>query len=127
MLVDTSWISRPRNTRLEVRMEVTPYDFRIKAETDGERTVLLVSGDVALATSPILINRVEALFRQPIASIILDLGEVTFLDSSGIAALLRAQTLALEHGVPFALSSVSPEVRLVVKGAGLTDILGLES
>jgi hypothetical protein len=35
--------------------------------------------------------------------------------------------MLIEHDVPFALSSVSPEVRLVVKSAGLTDILGLES
>jgi anti-sigma B factor antagonist len=127
MLIDNSWIPGTRNTRLEARMEVTPYDFRVKAETEGERTVLWISGDVALATSPILINRVEALFRKPIAGIILDLGAVTFLDSSGLAALLRAHTLAVEHDVPFALASVSPEVRLVVRSAGLTDILGLES
>jgi anti-anti-sigma factor len=108
-------------------VEVTPYDFRIKAEKLDDRTVLSVSGDVDLATSPIVINKVEALFREPIASIALDLGAVTFLDSSGLAALLRAHTLAVEHDVPFMLASVSTEARRVVKSAGLADLLGLES
>lgn len=108
-------------------MEVTPFDFRIEVEKCGDCAVLSVAGDVDLATSPILINKVESLFREPIASIALDLGAVTFLDSSGIAALLKAHTLAVEHGVPFTFASVSLAVRDVVKSVGLADVLGLKS
>lgn len=108
-------------------MEVTPYDFRIDVQAIGDRIVVSLAGDVDLATSPIVINRVEALFREPVAGVIaLDLGAVTFIDSSGLAALLRAQTLAVEHEVPFTIASVSREVKIVVESTGLRDVLGLE-
>jgi anti-sigma B factor antagonist len=107
-------------------VEVTPFDFRIKVEELDGRTVLSVAGDVDLATSPIVLNRVEGLFRESVTTIALDLGAVTFLDSSGLAALLRAHTLAVEHDVPFTFASVSSEVRRVVRGAGLADVLGID-
>jgi anti-sigma B factor antagonist len=105
-------------------LEVTPFDFRITVETAEHRTVLSVSGDVDLATASIVLNRVEALFREPITAFVLDLGGVTFLDSSGIEALLKAEALAVEHRVPFVLVSTSAEVRRSLHGAGLADVLG---
>jgi anti-sigma B factor antagonist len=105
----------------------TPFDFRIEVERIGDRAVLVIAGDVDLATAPIVINKVESLFREPIASIAVDLGAVTFVDSSGIAALLKAHTLAMERCVPFAFASLSLEVRHIIRSTGLADVFGLES
>jgi anti-sigma B factor antagonist len=108
-------------------MEETPFDFRIETKKIGDVTVLLIAGDVDLATTPIVSNRIESLFRAPIESFALDLGAVTFLDSAGIAALLRAQSLAVEHDVPFSFTSMSVEVRRIIKSAGLAGVLGLQA
>jgi anti-anti-sigma factor len=108
-------------------VEETPFDFRIDVEKTGDRAVLSIAGDVDLATAPIVLNKIESLFREPIAALALDLAAVTFLDSSGIAALLKAHTLAVEHGVPIAFASVSPEVRRIVRSTGVADVLGLKS
>ena len=86
-----------------------------------------IAGDVDLATAPMVINRVEAIFREPVTGLALDLGKVTFLDSSGIAALLRADTLAVEHDVPFTFAAISPEVRRIISSTGLAERFGLGS
>jgi anti-sigma B factor antagonist len=108
-------------------VEVTPFDFRLEVEKIGDRAVLLIAGDVDLATTPMVLNKLESLFRDPIASLTLDLGAVTFLDSSGIHGLLQAHTLAVEHGVPFTVESVSTMARTVIKTAGLIELFGMES
>ncbi len=106
---------------------MTPFDFRIEVETVKGRARLSLAGDVDLATSSIVMNRVEAVFREPITSLALDLGGVTFLDSSGIEALLKAEALAREHRVPFVLASASADVRRIINGSGLADVLGVTS
>jgi anti-sigma B factor antagonist len=108
-------------------VEETPFDFRIEIEKIGDQSVLLIAGDVDLATAPIVINKVESLFREPIARLALDLGGVTFLDSSGIAALLKARTLSVEQGVPFTIASVSTTAKTVIGTAGLVELFGMES
>ena len=108
-------------------MHETPFDFRIEIEKIGDQSVLLIAGDVDLATAPIVINKVESLFREPIAGLALDLGGVTFLDSSGIAALLKARTLSVERGVPLTIVSVSTTAQTVIGTAGLVELFGMES
>jgi anti-sigma B factor antagonist len=107
-------------------MEETPFDFRIEVKKVDDGTVLVIAGDVDLATTPIVSNKIESLFREPMGSLALDLGSVTFLDSAGIAALLRAQSLAVEHDVPISFTSVSVEVRRIFKSAGLAEVFGQE-
>jgi anti-sigma B factor antagonist len=108
-----------------LRMDETPFDFRIEVEKSGDQVALTIAGDVDLATAPMLINRVQSLFNEPVAELALDLTKVTFLDSSGIAALIKANTTADEHDARFTLASASPEVRRILRSTGLAERFGL--
>jgi anti-sigma B factor antagonist len=66
-----------------------PNEFDVSAETAGEGALVVrVSGDLDLATSP---RFTEALAAAPAARhLVIDLTDCTFLDSSGVRALVQA-------------------------------------
>ena len=57
------------------------------------------------------------------SDLVIDLSNVTFIDSSGISTLLRANEYQRESGRTFAVSDASPAVRRVLEITGLVDIL----
>nr|WP_203690202.1 STAS domain-containing protein [Streptomyces sp. SID12488] len=64
--------------------------------TDGERggwTVLQVSGEMDLVTSPELRQRVHDAVAEGIHRVVLDLSEVVFCDSSGVGVLIATRRL----------------------------------
>lgn len=78
--------------------------------------VIVVRGDIDMAGGPL----VEAAIHQidngnPIR---LDLGGVTFIDSSGLRSLLVASRRAHEHSTVAILQSVGPEVARLLEITG---------
>nr|WP_203731259.1 STAS domain-containing protein [Streptomyces sp. SID12501] len=64
--------------------------------TDGERggwTVLQVSGEMDLVTSPELRQRVHDAVAEGRHRVVLDLSEVVFCDSSGVGVLIATRRL----------------------------------
>ncbi|QIS24264.1 STAS domain-containing protein [Nocardia terpenica] len=59
-----------------------------------EATVLTVAGEVDLATAPALENAIEATLGGKPAALIIDLSQVSFLASAGMAALVAAHQRA---------------------------------
>ncbi|RDI67636.1 anti-anti-sigma factor [Nocardia pseudobrasiliensis] len=59
-----------------------------------EATVLTVAGEVDLATAPALESAIEATLGGKPAALIIDLSQVTFLASAGMAALVAAHQRA---------------------------------
>ena len=54
----------------------------------------------------------------------LDLAEVTFIDSTGLSALMDAHFEAGRNGWEFSIRSASPAVLRVVALAGMHEVLG---
>ncbi|MCF8482611.1 MAG: STAS domain-containing protein [Rhodospirillum sp.] len=80
----------------------------------GKVTVVAVTGEVDLQTSPKLR---EALIESLKANtaLVVDLGAVDYIDSSGITSLLEALKLAKEKKVSFTLAKVSPGAMRVIQ------------
>ena len=53
----------------------------------------------------------------------IDLGEVSFMDTSGVAVLLKARRRALELGCRFSVSSTSPIIARLFEITGLAGLL----
>jgi anti-sigma B factor antagonist len=64
----------------------------------------------------------EALETQPV-SITVEARGLTFIDSSGLAALIRACEAAGEAGAAFRVSEPSPALRRMVEITGTVDLL----
>lgn len=98
--------------------------FAATRETDAEgQDVLVVSGDVDLATAHEFVAAADAWtasrMRGPVR---LDLSGVTFLDSSGISALLEIRRAATSAGTDVVLVDQSATVGRVLALAGIAEL-----
>jgi anti-sigma B factor antagonist len=102
----------PLKRRLSFRIEVTPDDDRVR---------LAPVGDLDLATVEPLWNEIDRVRERGFEKLVLDLRRLTFLDSSGLRLLVRAQEETHKDGAEFALVDGVPEVCRVLDITGLRD------
>jgi anti-anti-sigma factor len=88
---------------------VTSYDF------DGGR-VFVLTGELDASTCSGLS---EHLIGPPGSLIVVDLCDLSFMDSSGLGAIHAARRVALSHGGTLVVSRPSPMVSRVLEITGL--------
>ncbi|MGH2916254.1 MAG: STAS domain-containing protein [Solirubrobacteraceae bacterium] len=69
---------------------LAPETFSIVVEPDRETVLLAVAGELDLATGPQLVREVDELADAGFARLVIDLRHLTFLDASGLHAILDA-------------------------------------
>ncbi|MFI6480914.1 STAS domain-containing protein [Nonomuraea sp. NPDC050663] len=79
----------------------------------GDVTIVTASGEIDAATLPPLSVEVLKLLGRPRQRLIIDLSTVAFLDSTGLALLVRATNQSRENGGRLAVIGADP-VRLRV-------------
>jgi anti-sigma B factor antagonist len=87
--------------------------------------IVVLEGEHELFSAPKLQRQVEGLIGEGL-SIVIDLTEATFLDSSVVAVLLRGRERADEAGVAFSIvldDSTGEPVRRMFEITGLASIL----
>jgi anti-sigma B factor antagonist len=98
--------------------------LRVEAKYDGPEATIIVEGDLDMQSAGELLacvsEALERLTRD--RSITIDAHGLTFTDSSGLAALLRARAAAAEVAVAFRVEP-SPELRRVAEVSGVKDLL----
>ncbi len=70
-----------------------------------------------------LAEAIEALLKQPVDSVRLDLEQVSFIDSAGLGGVLRARRACAEAGVSLTVGATSASVARLVELAGVADLL----
>jgi anti-sigma B factor antagonist len=94
------------------------------AGTNNGVVRLSVAGEVDMATVGDLERAMtDAITADGTAQVTVDIAEVTFCDSSGLAAFDRSYFLAGQRGVLFRLTSPQPGVRQVLQITGLLETL----
>ena len=88
------------------------------------RITIGVSGELDLVTSPGLHEKATRAMR-PDLSLIVDLAEVTFIDSAGVETLRSLAELVRDGGGEFHLRRPSGDVARLLEDTGLTDAAGL--
>jgi anti-sigma B factor antagonist len=99
--------------------------FTTDVAIEGERCTVALVGECDLASAPDLIEvGMDGLQRPTTAALHFDLSEVTFIDSTGIGALVRLQNEANRLGKQFQLSGVPERVRALLAITGLDGFFG---
>jgi anti-sigma B factor antagonist len=96
------------------------------ALVDGAVKVSL-GGELDLASAPRMEEHFVAIDEQVPARVVVDLGGLAFIDSSGLRLLLLADARAREHGYELVLLSGSEPVQRVFEMTGALDVLRFES
>lgn len=99
----------------------------VRTESDGTGRVLLwVCGYVDLDTEDRLARELTAtLSTDGVKELIVDLAEVSFLDSSGVRVLLDGRATALARDAAMAIRDPQPIVERVLRMTGVAELLGL--
>jgi anti-anti-sigma factor len=86
--------------------------FKVTNVEQGEWAVLRVSGELDLMTSPVLRQRVHDVVADGHHSLVVDLSDVFFCDSSGVGVLVAARRL---------IRSCQGRLRLILPDRGADD------
>lgn len=84
-------------------------------------------GEVDMSTSPELRKVLVPLFRTGTRCVLVDLSEVGYMDSSGIATLVEGLQLSQRGSVRFALTGLSASVRAAFEVAHLMEVFRVVS
>jgi anti-sigma B factor antagonist len=87
---------------------------------------LALSGEIDLRRGGELRRIADAYDRGDVPCVHVDLADVTFLDSTGLAFLARLVRTATSRGGEVVVSGPQPIVRRVLQASGLLEILRVE-
>lgn len=99
-------------------------DLIIATSTDPTGiTRVRIAGEVDIATAPQITDTVHDAIAAGAREVLLDMADVTFLDSTGIGALLQIKHGVADHDVALRLVDPHPRVVRVLELTGLLDVL----
>ena len=94
--------------------------MEIKTNLEGRTLTLLLEGELDHHGARELMEGMDRLIEQNLpAKTILDLEGLTFMDSSGIAVLLRALRQMERHGGTLRAANIPAQARRVLDAAGV--------
>jgi anti-sigma B factor antagonist len=104
-----------------------PASFEVRVVPTGEAAVRVeVVGELDLATAPSLRQVLDGEIRES-RHVVLDLSRITFIDSTGLKAILSAKRASEENGGGFHLSPALPShARRLIEITRLEDVLPVE-
>jgi anti-sigma B factor antagonist len=82
--------------RREMDWEQHQVDFSVSQHNVADITVLTVHGEVDVYSAPSLKEQIDASLTGSAPTVVVDLSEVEFMDSTGLGALVSARTAAVE-------------------------------
>ena len=90
-------------------------------------SVLSVAPIFSVPQAVELKQAVENACHQPeIRQVVLDFGQTTFMDSSGVGALISCRKMTEAHGLELVLRGLSPQVRMVLTMTELDQVFQIE-
>jgi anti-sigma B factor antagonist len=106
---------------------MTMTTFSIDERTRGDGAELALSGDLDMSATFVLEPVLDRVLADAPGELVLDLGEVPFLDSSGLGLLIATHERAERAGVDLAIASAGPEIQRVFQVAGLDGVLPMRN
>lgn len=97
-------------------------EFGLEIDAAGDAVVIAASGELDLQHRDTLAEAAIGHLEQG-RSVVVDLAKVTFIDSSGLSALIRSRQAAHRVGGSFSIRGASGAVARVLEITGLGDSL----
>ncbi len=100
--------------------------FKIKCEEKENIGVISIEGEVDMFTSPDLRDKLLPLFKKDVKGIIVDLSQVSFMDSSGIATLVEGLQWSKKNGREFVLTQLGTNVKNALALTKLDNVFNIQ-
>ena len=95
----------------------------ISAERDDRKARLVLGGELDMSARFQAEQALDDLLAAPVEQLVVDLGEVTFVDSTGMGLVLEVHDRARSEGFRLRLLRGPDEVQRVFELAGVADVL----
>jgi anti-anti-sigma factor len=112
-----------RATGSESGSSQMPSRLSLRERTRGAEHTLVLSGELDLASRPLLDEALRCVEQRRISALVLDLGELTFMDSTGLHGVLTAKSLCARYGCEFVITRGSSQVQRLFELSGFIDEL----
>ena len=112
------------SARIVHGMDRPPLAFR--SRQDADESSLAVAGEIDMSTAESFYERARALIDGRTSMLVLDLGEVTFCDSLGVAALVRIYKYGMAKECRVRLVNLRSHVAHILEISGLDQVFEVE-
>jgi len=102
-----------------------PDTITVTSETRDGATFVLPVGDVDLTASPTLRNELKKLQAARPQRLIVDLSQVPYMDSSGVATLVEAMQIARRNNTKLVLCGMQQKVKSIFEIARLDTVFAI--
>jgi anti-sigma B factor antagonist len=116
---------RPPSDSREPAVTDRPPAFAVEPAPLPGAPGVLVRGEIDIDTAPKLIAALDAAMRESRGPFVVDLGDVTFLDSSGVSVLVHARAFLGHEDRDLVTVCPPGSARRVFELAGIDDLLAL--
>ncbi|MBN2288131.1 MAG: STAS domain-containing protein [Candidatus Glassbacteria bacterium] len=99
--------------------------MQVEVNRRGDAAVISVSGDVDLYTSPEVRKAITRMCKKKVPVIVINLAEVAYMDSSGVATLVEGLQLSGRYEGAFRIVGLQPAVREVFELARLDHVFAI--
>ena len=97
--------------------------MQLSSHASNGHTILAVSGEVDLSTSPELDEAVVGAIAEGLNHLTIDLANVSFLDSSGLSVIIKALKRSREISAQFDVVAANERVLKVFAITGLDSVV----
>ena len=100
-------------------MASSDNDF-VRSESPESGVVILIpTADIDMSRSPILRTAIKGALKPGLDRLVIDLSEVQYMDSSGLATLVEAMRIAKTQSIALHLAAMTTKVRAIFEIARL--------
>jgi anti-sigma B factor antagonist len=106
-----------------MKQVATPGQFGLNDRAEENRHVIALSGELDIASAPALEAKIVELCTDGARSVVIDLSELAFIDSTGLRAIMGARSLCDERSCDFSLVPGGKSIQRVFVLTGLHEYL----
>jgi anti-sigma B factor antagonist len=93
--------------------------LRINTRVHGERHTIFLSGELDIASAQVVEETLAEACSAGAKELVLDMGGIEFMDSTGLRAILRGKTLCEEHQCNYCLTPAQRPVERTLEATGV--------
>ena len=98
----------------------------VEGVVDGTNVHVTVMGEIDAASAPPLQQRLDEIIESTSGAVVLNMSGVSFIDSTGLSALLNIRQHLVGHQRALTLRDVSAPTRQLLELTGLGPLLGVD-
>jgi anti-sigma B factor antagonist len=112
------------HTMSELRRSAITSGLALRSTTRDTTADVALSGELDMAAAFRLESEVDRILGAPgIAALVLDLANVSFVDSAGLGSLLSIREQASRRGIDFGVAAMSEPVRRILDATATRSVL----